>query len=434
MQITAKFDRERVWMRGSSVRYLVVQASAAGSRQVRQAALNLAFVVDASGSMSGEPLRCAVEAADRVVDCLSDEDRLAIVSFDSEVKTHLASELMTAEGRRRAQQELRKLHAGSNTNLSGGWFRGAEHVARCMEAACGSQNRVIVLSDGHANEGIVDPAELAEHATQLARRGLFSSTVGVGDHYHSETLEAIATHGGGVHHRAARPAEIVEVVTAELNEIRGTASEGIAIRIALPEGVRLKNLNEFPVRNQDGELLCDLGSLAEGASRTAVFRVKFPAGETGTKSGFKVSATWRQPGDEDVYSSDPVRVTALFSESKDDNAQQPDLALAETVAQVWQAYIVRRVVRLNRERRFSEAIRRLDRDLPMFMKYAKHAASGERLVAELKRLRASANREWNEANRKEVELVMHKRAYGRMDERSAPPVLAAAWSDLLPDE
>lgn len=434
MQITAKFDRVRVWTRGSSVRYLVVRVSDLGSRPVRPTALNLAFVVDASGSMSGEPLRCAVQAAERVVDCLSNEDRLAIVAFDSEVKTHLASEPMTAEGRLRAQQELRKLRAGSSTNLSGGWFCGAEHVARAMEAAGGFQNRVIVLSDGHANEGIVDPAELAEHAGQLARRGLFSSTVGIGDNYHSETLEAIATHGGGVHHRAGRPAEIVEVVTAELNEIRGTAFEGIRIRIVPPEGVRVKNLNEFPVRKGDGELLCDLGSLAAGASRTAVFRVKFPAGETGSKSRFKVSATWRQPGDEDVYSSESLRLGALFSESKDNNAQQPDLVLTEEVAQVWQAYIVRRVVRLNRERRFSEAIRRQDRDLPLFSKYAKNAASGERLIAELKRLRASAHREWNEGNRKEVELVMHKRAYGRMDERLAPPVLAANWSALLPDE
>ena len=434
MQITAKFDKDRVWRRGSSVRYLVVRVSDPRGEQVRRSALNLALVVDASGSMSGHPIRCAVEAAQRVVDCLSDEDRLSVVSFDSDVSDHVVSERMTADGRRRAQRALGTLQAGSSTNLSGGWFRGAEHVARVMESAGGSQNRVIVLSDGHANQGIVAPSDLAEHAHQLARRGLFSSTVGIGDGYHSETLEAIANHGGGVHHRAARPGEIVEVVSAELNEIRGTAYEGITLRIGHTAGVRIRSLNEFPLREEEGDTVCSLGSLASGASRTAVFRVKFPAGEAGAKWRFNISASWRQPGDEDVYSSDPLRASALFSDSNDNNAQKPDPKLAEEVVQVWQAYIVRRVVRLNREGRYSDAIRRLDRDIPLFAKYAANAESGARLVAELKRMRATAHKEWNEGSRKEMELVMHKRAYARLDARAAPPVAAEAWSELLPDD
>jgi hypothetical protein len=50
------------------------------------------------------------------------------------------------------------LKANSSTNLSGGWFRGAEHVAVGMENNSGFQNRGIVPSDGHASKGIVDPA------------------------------------------------------------------------------------------------------------------------------------------------------------------------------------------------------------------------------------------------------------------------------------
>jgi len=433
MRFTAQFDRERVWRRGNSVRHLVVRVSDNGARQVRRAALNLAFVVDASGSMAGQPLQFAIEAAQRLADCLTDADRLSVVSFNSEVKDHLVCEAMTAQGRRRAQQALGALCATGCTNLSGGWFRGAEHVARLMERERASQNRVIVLSDGYANEGIQAPSELAAHAAELARRGLFSSTVGVGDDYHSETLEAIAVHGGGAHHRAARPAEIIEVVSGELDEIRGTAALGVSVGIRHAPGVRLKNLNEFPMRHEGEDSVCNLGSVASGASRTAVFRVKFPAGEPGTKCRFDIGATWRQPGDDEIYSADPVCAALIFSDSKDNNSQTPDLALTEEVAQVWQAYIVRRIVRLNREGRYSDAVRRLDRDLPLFTKYAEHAASGKTLIAELKRLRAAASREWNEGNRKEVELVMHRRAYSRDDVRSAPPVAPAAWSDLMPE-
>ena len=56
--------------------------------------------------------------------------------------------------------------------------------------------------------------------------------------------------------------------------------------------------------------------------------------------------------------------------------------------------------------------------------------NGKKLVAELRKLREAASGQWSEGNRKEVELVMHKRAYCLADVRSAPPA-PGAWSDLL---
>jgi hypothetical protein len=99
---------------------------------------------------------------------------------------------------------------------------------------------------------------------------------------------------------------------------------------------------------------------------------------------------------------------------------------------VWQAYIVRRVVRLNRDGRFAEAVRRVDRDLPLFEKYVRTTASGKKLVAELKKLREAASRQWSEGSRKEVEVAMYQRAYCVADMRSAAPA-AEAWCDLLPE-
>ena len=69
-----------------------------------------------------------------------------------------------------------------------------------------TQNRVIVLSDGHANRGLVEPGELGHHAAELRKRGLYTSTVGIGDNYSPVQLDAIAEHGGGrpMTHRWAR--------------------------------------------------------------------------------------------------------------------------------------------------------------------------------------------------------------------------------------
>lgn len=430
MQAEAKFDRELIWYRGDSVRYLAVRVTAPNEGGRKQPApLNLALVVDASGSMSGDPLRFAIEASQRVVANLTATDRLSLVSFDSNVTDHLIFEEMSDGGRLRACQAIGQLKANSNTNLSGGWFRGAEHVAGGMEKNSGFQNRVIVLSDGHANEGIVNPASLAEHAEQLAIRGLFSSTVGIGDGYHGETLESIAVKGGGSHHRAARPEEIVEVVTAELEELRLTEAENIHIVLRHTPGVQIKSLNEFPVSRLGEGSVCNLGSMAAGTSRIAIFSVKFPPGEPGAEYPITVGMTWRRPGESDMHGIMPIIVSARFARGNENNAQPFDAALTDEVAQMWQAKIVRRIVRLNREGRYSEALKRLDQDIPRFTRYAERATNGRVLTAELQRLRESADREWNEGSRKEIEIAMHKRAYSRRDARSQE---RGNWSDILP--
>ena len=185
--------------------------------------------------------------------------------------------------------------------------------------------------------------------------------------------------------------------------------------------MRLRSLNEFPLRTSEGETCCDVGALASGASRTAVFRVKFPAGEAGAACQFDVRADWKRPGDDDLYSTDSLRLAPVFSNDKDNNAELPDAALAEEVAKVWQAYIVRGVVRLNLEGRYAEAVRRVDRDLPLFEKYAKYTTGGKKLVAELRKLREAASRQWSEGNRKEVELAMYQRVFYLAEVRSAAP-------------
>jgi hypothetical protein len=97
---------------------------------------------------------------------------------------------------------------------------------------------------------------------------------------------------------------------------------------------------------------------------------------------------------------------------------------------MWQAQIVRRIVRLNRDGRYGAALKRLSSDIPRFARYAERAVRGSSLVAELHRLEQTANRDLREGRRKEIEIAMHKRAYSKPDSRSEQ---RENWSDNLPD-
>jgi Ca-activated chloride channel family protein len=325
------------------------------------------------------------------------------------------------------QAALAGLKAGNCTDLGAGWLLGAECVARDMAERSGCQNRVLLLSDGHANRGLTDPEALAEHARQLRLRGLFTSTVGIGDGYSPEQIQTIANYGGGRMHDAERPQEIVEVVLAELQETRETAAENVTISIPSIAGVELRSLNDFAEQAKDGEMTWSLGSLSAGSSRTAVIRVRFPKGESGAVCAFPVRLDWRVPGE--GADTQAVSAEARFATGADNSAQPRDVALCETVAAVWQAYIVSAAVRLNRSGSFVEAKERLKRDLPIFEKYCEGLPNGPALISEMRKMQEVADREWNERGRKEMELAMYYRSRSYKDSRkSARP----QWGFYLP--
>ena len=120
----------------------------------RRPPLNLALVIDKSGSMRGRPLHEAKRCADMVVDRLSASDRLAIVAYDNSVEVVLPS--APVEDRSRFKQAIASIREGGMTNLHGGWHAGATEVARSIRAE--GVARVLLLSDGQANEGETDPA------------------------------------------------------------------------------------------------------------------------------------------------------------------------------------------------------------------------------------------------------------------------------------
>ncbi|MGH7658922.1 MAG: vWA domain-containing protein, partial [Gemmatimonadales bacterium] len=127
-----------------------------GETPVRRAPINVALVLDRSGSMTGSPLAAAREAAARFVSFLAPEDPLSIVVFDDTVETIYgpapAGDLSDALG------ALSRVREGGCTNLSGGWLTGARHVRQHLVEGT---NRVVLLTDGQANSGITDPSRLA---------------------------------------------------------------------------------------------------------------------------------------------------------------------------------------------------------------------------------------------------------------------------------
>ena len=280
MKLSAKLDRRLVSTGEKSERYLQVQITAPDkSNSSTRLPLNLALVIDRSGSMSGSKLEKAKEAATFCLRNLTGADRAAIVAYDDEVRVVSPSRVLTPEAKNQMIAEVRAIISGGSTNLGGGWLTGAQEVANHQHEA-NYLSRTILLSDGLANVGIVDTGELAHHASELRERGVGTTTMGIGADFNEDLLEKMAIKGGGHFYFIEQAAQIPDFLHRELGEVLSTCARRVALELDLPEGLEAHLLNSFEV--ETGRCLrVRLDDMIAGEVRTLLFRLEVAAGSIG---------------------------------------------------------------------------------------------------------------------------------------------------------
>lgn len=245
----------------------VPEAAGAG-----RAPLSLALVLDRSGSMAGPKLETAKRCAAYLAERLGRDDRFAVVTYDDQVALLHPLEPVDPHA---ARLHLMAIYPGGSTNLSGGWLKGTE-VLRGTEGE--GVKRLLLLTDGLANVGVVDARTLAAMAgSALEHEGVSTTTIGFGDGFDEDLLTAMADAGRGGAYYAATPDAAPAIFATEFEGLATLIAQNLSVEIRPGPDVQvLSVLNEFPQLPVPGGVQLHLGDAYGGERRRVVFELHVP--------------------------------------------------------------------------------------------------------------------------------------------------------------
>jgi Ca-activated chloride channel family protein len=307
--------------------------------------LNLALVLDRSGSMSGEKLVYVKEAAMHLLELLDEHDRVVVVAYDDAVKVVAESCLVTPENRLRIKQAIMGIESGATTNLSDGWLTGCGEVAKFH--AEGQLERTLLLTDGLANVGIVELEELAGIARELNNKGVSTSTFGVGDDFNEHLLEAVATTGGGSYHYISSPQLIPAIFIKEFGELAAVTLRDVEITLDVPAGVIAQLVGGgWRVEATKGRMRFFIGALQSGRPQALYVSVLLPPSTKKGEVALKCRVMGRGEGNQ--VCEDGAALTFQYEDAGVVASAPRDQGLLERCAQVRLAEAVNQALKLER--------------------------------------------------------------------------------------
>ena len=355
MRLNVETDRPLV-ARDSMTRHVVATIVAPeGAPQARRP-VNLGLVLDRSGSMGGEKIRLAKDAAVAALRRLAPGDSFSVVVYDQQVDVVVPLTRFSAPAVEEAVRAVLRVEARGSTDLCGGWLRCCEQIAAGQTPE--GVTRVLLLTDGLANHGITDPSEIARHAGELRRRGIATTTIGVGDDFDEHLLGAMSDEGGGHFYFVDQDEKIPDIVNREVGETLEVTAAKAELRIAPASLATVVPIASYPTRRDGEAWVVELGDLVSNQELVVPVRVSFGRHGVGGNLGEAVRLSFEVvTGDRAARAAAEVAWTVVTGPEV--GAQARNRRVDRAVAGAYASQARREAGRFNRDGDMRQAGRRL---------------------------------------------------------------------------
>jgi Ca-activated chloride channel family protein len=307
IQFEWKLGNPYVYNNGNGEAFLDMRVTGKQSNSSDRKRMNLVLVIDRSGSMGSEnKLEQVKTSAVEILNNLNPSDRLAIVTYDDSINTLLPS--TSVEDKNYIRELIYGLHPGGSTNLSGGMMAGFAEAQRNFRED--SVNRIVLLSDGLANVGIVDPTQIANQAKRIRENKISVSAMGVGIDYNENLMASIADYSGGNYYYINQETSMASVFQKELNLMQNLIGTNAKATFELNRGVEVVDIAGYKWEQSGRKLTIQVPDVYSGETKRIMVQLKVP-----TDSGNNVVLGSGQFVCTDISKKQPVLFTANFQPS-----------------------------------------------------------------------------------------------------------------------
>jgi len=226
-----RVDLDRTILPASKKGKAVIKVCLEPEEIIRDAAnrpsVNVALVLDKSGSMSGEKIAQAKEAAVQAIRRLGTKDLVSIVAYSNQADSIAPAQ--KAGSVSKLENIIRNLRAGGGTALYAGVNQGAAELRKNLSKEY--FNRIILLSDGLANQGPSSTADLVRLGRAFVKEDISVSTIGLGGGYNEDLMAGLAKEGQGNLYFAETSSELSGIFDAEIGDALSVVARNAVIRI-----------------------------------------------------------------------------------------------------------------------------------------------------------------------------------------------------------
>ena len=246
---------------------------------IKRPPVNLALVMDQSGSMNGIKINQAKKAAIEALTRLGVQDIFSVVVYDTNIHT-----IVPAQNAKNTQEIIRtiqQIRAGGSTALFGGVSQGAAEIRKHLENDY--IHRIVLLSDGLANVGPRTPDDLGRLGAALIKENISVTTVGVGTDYNEDLMARLAQKSDGNTYFVESGYDLPRIFAAELGDVLNVVARRVKVTITLPENVKPVNIIGREGRIKGNKIELYMNQLYGNQEKYALVKVNIPSSISGSK-------------------------------------------------------------------------------------------------------------------------------------------------------
>lgn len=343
---------------GQILMELILEAEEPASSDFAQVPTDLVVILDRSGSMAGTKMEYARAAIGELISRLDGQDRFALVTYSSGAQLTIPLTRAVGSVRQTWHQIVESIQPNGGTNMSSGIDVAINTVEASREASRAA--RIILISDGLANEGDASFAGLSRRASQVSRWEYVLSTVGVGEDFNEQLMSALADAGTGNYYYLANSYELAQVFAREFEATRQTVATGLEVIIDPGKGVDVIEAAGYPLQRDGKRVSFRPGALFSGQQRSIWVTMKVASDQAREYEIGTVTLRYSEGGERYSLTLDDVPRIACVADQKDFFASVNAEAWEESVLQEAYNRLQVKIAFAVKEGRKAEALSAID--------------------------------------------------------------------------